>query len=128
MGRIVASVRIDNALSLENGLRCDAFVDTGATLMDLPKEWRDRFGHFVSERSVELQTATQATVTGELCGPTRIQVKGFAAIYNEVLFVDLQPADGGYEPLIGDIVLEQCQAAVDLVGHRLLHVKTMDLK
>lgn len=128
MGRIIASVRIDNALAVENGLRCDALVDTGASLMVLPKAWKDRFGKFVSERNVELQTATQATVTGDLCGPVRIQLEGFAAIYNEVLFVDMQPADGIYEPLIGYIVLEQSQAAVDRVGHRLLHVKTMDLK
>jgi hypothetical protein len=33
MGRIVASVRIDNASDLSKGLRCDALVDTGASLM-----------------------------------------------------------------------------------------------
>ncbi len=33
-----------------------------------------------------------------------------------------------YEPLIGYIVLEQSRAAVDMIGHRLLHVKKMDLK
>jgi hypothetical protein len=27
-----------------------------------------------------------------------------------------------YEPLIGYIILEQCQAAVDLLGHRLIQV------
>ena len=128
MGRIVAAVRIENALAAEQGLSCDALVDTGASLMVLPKAWKDRFGKFISERLVELQTATQTTVAGELCGPVRIQLEGFAAIYNEVLFVDMQPADGLYEPLIGYIVLEQCQAAVDMVGHRLLHAKAMDLK
>ena len=128
MGRIIASVRIENAVATESGLRCDALVDTGASLMVLPKAWKDRFGQFVSERNVELQTATQETVTGDLCGPARIQLEGFAAIYSEVLFVDMQPLDGLYEPLIGYIVLEQCQAAVDMVGHRLLHAKAMDLK
>ena len=38
------------------------------------------------------------------------------------------PTDGVYEPLIGYIVLGQSQAAVDLVGHRLIHTKRMDLK
>ena len=32
------------------------------------------------------------------------------------------------EPLLGYILLEQSRAAVDLVGHRLLPVKTFDLK
>jgi hypothetical protein len=128
MGRIVTSVRIDNALDLDKGLRCDALVDTGASMMELPKAWKDRFGAFVSERRVELETATQSQVLGEVCGPVRIEVEGFDAIFNEVLFLDMQPADGLYEPLVSYIVLEQCQAAVDMVGHRLLHAKAMDLK
>ncbi|MGE5293559.1 MAG: hypothetical protein ACM3VT_01895 [Solirubrobacterales bacterium] len=33
-----------------------------------------------------------------------------------------------YEPLVGYIVLEQAQAAVDMLGHRLIHVKKTDLK
>ena len=128
MGRIVTSVRIDNALEPDKGLRCDALVDIGASMMVLPKAWKDRFGKFVAERTVEMETATQSRVQGEVCGPVRIEVEGFAAIYNEVLFLDMQPADGLSEPLVGYIVLEQCQAAVDLVAHRLMHAKAMDLK
>jgi hypothetical protein len=40
----------------------------------------------------------------------------------------MQPEDGQYEPLLGYIVLEQSQAAVDMVGRRLVHVKRLDLK
>lgn len=40
----------------------------------------------------------------------------------------MEPIDRKYEPLIGYIVLEQSQAAVDVVGHRLIHVKRLDLK
>ena len=46
----------------------------------------------------------------------------------EVLFLDMEPEDGVYEPLVGYIVLEQAQAAVDMLGHRLIHVKKSDLK
>jgi hypothetical protein len=46
----------------------------------------------------------------------------------EVLFIDRQPEDGAYEPLIGYIPLEQAQAAVDRVGHRLVKVSRVDLK
>ena len=38
------------------------------------------------------------------------------------------PSDGQYEPLIGCIPLQQAQAAVDLVGHRLVKVNRVDLK
>ena len=40
----------------------------------------------------------------------------------------MTPDNGSYEPLIGYVVLEQSQAAVDMLGHRLVHVKRMDLK
>ena len=44
------------------------------------------------------------------------------------LFLEMHPHDGVYEPLIGYIVLEHSQAAVDLAGHRLVRVKHLDLK
>ncbi|MFV1968373.1 MAG: hypothetical protein ACC628_23350 [Pirellulaceae bacterium] len=77
---------------------------------------------------VPLETATQATVEGVICGPVRIQIEGFRSIYNEVLFIDMEPPNGEYEPLIGYVILGQCQAAVDMLGHRLIPVKRMDLK
>ena len=67
-------------------------------------------------------------MTGEVCGPVRIQIEGFPPIFGEVLFVEMHPVDGIYEPLIGYIVLEQSQAGVDMLGHRLIPVKHMDLK
>jgi hypothetical protein len=36
--------------------------------------------------------------------------------------------DGDYEPLVGYIALERAGAAVDMLGHRLVHVKRGDLK
>jgi len=128
MGRIVASVRIDNVLDSSRSLRCDALVDTGASHMVLPSAWRDRLGQFEPARTIEFETATQKIVKGEVCGPVRIQIEGFPAIYNEVSFVDMTPENGEYEPLIGYLVLEQSQAGVDMLGHRLIPIKHMDLK
>ncbi len=78
--------------------------------------------------TISLETATQETVRGEIRGPVRIQLEGFRPIFNEVLFVEMNPEDGIYEPLIGYIVLEQSQAGVDMLGHRLVPIKHMDLK
>jgi len=128
MGRIISSVKIDNVSDPSKTMRCDALVDTGAAFMVLPSAWRDRLGDLEAIEKIDLETATQETVQGEICGPVKIQVEGFRPIYSEVLFVDMQPEDGLYEPLIGYLVLEQCQAAVDLLGHRLIHVRRMDLK
>lgn len=128
MGRIVATVKIDNVVDESKSLRCDALVDTGASFMVLPNAWRDRLGQLETTTEVEMETATQQTIKGEVCGPVRIQIEGFRPIYSEVSFVDMQPEDGEYEPLIGYLVLEQSQAGVDVLGHRLVHIKHMDLK
>ena len=79
-------------------------------------------------RHIDCETATQHLVKGEVCGPVEIRLEGFEPVYGEVLFLDMEPEDGEYEPLVGYIVLEQAQAAVDMLGHRLIHVKKSDLK
>ena len=109
-------------------MKLDALVDTGASYLTLPRAWKEQFGSFEAEEVIELQTATQESIKGTVCGPVRVQVEGFRAIYNEVLFIDMEPQDGEFEPLLGYIALEQCGAAVDLVGHRLLPVRYMDAK
>ena len=128
MGRIIASVTIDNASDPSKSLRCDALVNTGAAFMVLPMAWRDRLGKLETTTEVEMETATQETIRGEVSGPVRIQIEGFRPIYSEVSFVEMHPANGEYEPLIGYLVLEQSQAAVDMLGHRLIQAKHMDLK
>ena len=128
MGRIVANVRIGNLLDPEKTIQCDALVDTGAAYMVLPKAWQDRLGKLNLIREIDCETATQELVRAPVCGPVEIRVEGFPPVYGEVLFLDMRPADGIYEPLLGYIVLEQCQAAVDMLGLRLVHVKKTDLK
>src|SRR6266404_3445867 len=125
---IVASVKIGNVLDDSMSVSCGALVDTRASHMLLPTAWKERLGSLDSTRTIELETATHQTITGEVCGPVRIQIEGFRPIFNEVAFVEMKPADGQYEPLIGYIVLEQSQAAVDILGHRLVPIKHMDLK
>lgn len=67
-------------------------------------------------------------VTGDICGPVLLRLERFRPVLAEVLFIELDRADGQYEPLIGYIPLEQAQAAVDLVRHRLVKVNRVDLK
>jgi predicted aspartyl protease len=128
MGRIVTPVTIKNAIDASNSLRCEALVDTGAAYLTLPIAWKERLGALEQVRTVEVEIATQEVIEGAICGPVRIELEGFAPIFGEVLFVDMAPRDEVYEPLIGYITLEQSQAAVDMVGHRLVHVKRVDLK
>lgn len=128
MGRMLASVKIANATKQECHLVCDALVDTGAGPMVLPLAWKDRLSAFDLERDVQLQTAAQKVVSGLLCGPARVQIESFNPIHTDVLFIEMARRNGEYEPLLGYIPLEQASVAVDMPGHRLVHVKLMDLK
>ena len=128
VGRIVASVTIENAADFSKSLTCEALVDTGASHMVLPSAWKNRLGEFQALAEIEVETATQERVTAEVCGPVRIQIEGFRAIFSEVAFVEMNPERGEFEPLIGYIVLEQSLAGVDMMSHRLIHLKHFDLK
>lgn len=128
VGRIIASVKVNSVTDPSMSISCDALVDTGESFMVLPMAWRDRLGDLETMTEVEMETATQETVKGIVCGPVRIQIEGFRPIHHEVAFVEMTPEDGEYEPLIGYLVLEHSQAGVDMLGHRLVKIKHMDLK
>lgn len=128
MGRIITSVKIDNFSDPSKSMRIDALVDTGASHLVLPNAWKDRLGNLDVIRRVDAEIATQEKTPAEICGPVKIQIEGFSPIYSEVLFLEMKPQDGLYEPLLGYIVLEQSQAAVDMLGHRLVHVNRVDVK
>jgi hypothetical protein len=128
MGRIVTPITITNAFDPTKVVRCDALVDTGTTGMILPVAWKRRLGTLTSIRVVEMETADQRIVRGEVWGPVRIHLEGFDEIFDEIVFLNLEPVEGRYEPLVGYVVLEKSRAAVDMVGHRLVPVKHLDLK
>lgn len=128
MGRIVVEVQIENGTDSTCHIHCDALVDTGAAYLTLPKAWQARLGQLTRLDTVEVETATQAVVSGDICGPVLLRMEHFRPVLTEVLFIDMEPADGQYEPLIGYIPLEQAQAAVDLLGHRLVKISRVDLK
>jgi hypothetical protein len=128
MGRIAVNVKIKNLFDQDKAIQIDALVETGAAQMVLPTAWKDRLGNLNTIRTVASETATQDIVNADICGPVEIQLEGFDPVYGEILFLEMHPHNGEYEPLVGYIVLEQSQAAVDRLGHRLFNVKKTDLK
>jgi predicted aspartyl protease len=128
MGRIVVEGTLENGLDPSYSIHCDALVDTGAAYLTLPSAWRERLGDLRELDTVEVETADQSIIQGVICGPVLLRIAHFRPILTEVLFIDMQPEDGCYEPLIGYIPLEQAQAAVDMLGHRLVKVSRVDLK
>ena len=49
-------------------------------------------------------------------------------MWNEVVFLDAENGAEEVEPLLGYVILEQAQAAVDMLGHRLVPVPYIDMK
>ena len=128
MGRIVVATRIENGVDSSFRIDADALVDTGAAYLTLPAAWRERLGALTHLDTVSVETATQAVVSGDICGPVLLRMGEFRPVFTEALFIEMEPAEGRYEPLIGYIPLEQAQAVVDMAGHRLAKFGRVDLK
>ena len=129
MGRIVVQTKVTNLFEEDKSIRCAMLVDTGAGALILPMAWKERLGKFKRSESVELQSANQEVLRGEACWPVEIRIEGFRPVSNEVVFVEMGSDDEDvYEPLLGYVILEQAQAAVDMLGHRLVPVKYIDMK
>ncbi len=129
MGRIVTHMKLANFSDPSKTLSLSALVDTGAAYITLPTEWKENLGEMEQLSEIEVEMADQSTRKGFVCGPVRARIGEFRPIMAEVLFLEMEPdEDGEYEPLIGYIALEQAGAAVDMLGHRLVHVKRVDLK
>ena len=128
MGRIAVEATIENGTDATFRIRCDALVDTGAAYLTLPNVWRDRLGTLATLDTVAVETATQAVVSGDIPWTGSPPDGAFPAGSDRSAVHRVDPADGQYEPLIGYIPLEQAQAVVDLVGHRLVKVSRVDLK
>jgi hypothetical protein len=129
MGRIVTQVRLTSFVDPGRTLAISAMVDTGFASITLPNAWRESLGDVEQLGEVDVEMADQSIRKGAVCGPVRARIGEFRPIAAEVLFIDMKSdEDGEYEPLVGAIALEQAGAAVDMLGHRLVHVKRVDLK
>lgn len=128
MGRIVAQTTITNLFDESKSIQCAMLVDTGAGALILPASWKARLGDFRRSEPVELLLANQEVVRGEACWPVEIKIEGFRPIANEVVFLDGLHEEEDFEPLLGYVILEQAQAAVDMLGHRLVPVRYIDTK
>lgn len=128
MGRIVAQVKVTNLMEPGKTLNFAGLVDTGAAQLVLPTAWKENLGVLDLIREVTCELGNQSTIQAQVFGPVRIQLEGFPPIYSEVMFIDMKPVDGEFEPLIGYTVLELGGIAVDMLGHRLLDAKRVDLK
>lgn len=97
-------------------LRFDALVDTGATRIILPNAWRERLGDFPRTRKSVAHTISQ-TQDALICSPAQVSVDGFPEVDAEVVFTRMEPVDGEYQPVLGHLFLQTCEAVVDMKTH-----------
>lgn len=128
MGRIIAQTKVTNLADEGKSVHCGMFVDTGAAALILPAAWRSKLGSFPREESVELVLDNGEVVHGAACAPVEIEIDGYRPVVNEAVFVEAVEAEGAEEPLLGYVILAQAQAAVDVLGHRLVPVRYLDMK
>lgn len=128
MGRIIAQTRVTNLFDEDKSIHCGMLVDTGAGALIMPSAWKERLGKCKYAEPIELQMADGKVLQGETCWPVKIEIEGFRPVSNEVVFLDMGDDEAGHEPLLGYVVLEQAQAAVDMLGHRLVPVRYIDMK
>ena len=128
MGRVITQVRVSNPMDPKCEITFDALVDTGAGPLELPTAWRERLGKLLTTQRTEVELGDQQIVEAEVGGPVEIQIEKFRTTYDEVVFLDMKPSNGHYEPLVGHLVLQKSLVAVDMVGHRLVSVKHFDVK
>lgn len=128
MGRIIAQTRVTNLFDEDKSIHCGMLVDTGAGALIMPSAWKERLGEFKYSEPIELQMANGEVLQGETCWPVKIEIEGFRPVSNEVVFPDMGDDEVGHEPLLGYVVLEQAQAAVDMLGDRLVPVRYIDMK
>jgi len=83
----------------------------------LPLAWKERLGKITTVRKIDCETATRILSRPRFVVRSRfdstVSIPFMARSYSLpcILATDM------YEPLIGYIILEQCQAAVDMLGH-----------
>lgn len=128
MGRIIAQTRVTNLFDEDKSIHCGMLVDTGAGALIMPSAWKERLGECRYSEPIELQMANGKVLRGETCWPVKIEIEGFRPVSNEIVFLDMGDDEADHEPLLGYVVLEQAQAAVDMLGHRLVPVRYMDMK
>lgn len=128
MGTVFVQVRVDNFLDPGHALEFTGLIDTGAFGLILPTAWKERLGVLRTSTMVAVETADQRIVEVEVCGPVEIRLAGGRTINGEVAFMEMEPRNGCYEPLVGYTILELAGVVVDMVSHRLEARKYFDAK
>jgi len=105
MGKVVEHVKLTSLFEPEKSVEVEAVIDTGATMVVLPKDIVEELG-LRKMREVKMRYANNKVETKPIYG-VNIELKGRSAN------LDVLVEEKGSQPLIGQVLLELLDLIVD---------------
>lgn len=112
MGKVIERAILSNFIDPSRSEEVDAVIDTGATLVVMPRDLVDRLG-LTKIRDVQVRYGNGKVETKSFCSAVTLELKGRSGTF------DVLAEDVGSQPLIGQVVLEVLDLVVDPRSRRL---------
>ncbi len=106
MGKVIEKIKITNLLEPIKSIEVEAVIDTGATMIVLPKNIVDELG-LRKIREAKVRYANNRTELKSIFGVVTIEIKGRTGNFDVLVEAE------GSQPLIGQVVLEILDLVVD---------------
>jgi len=113
MGKVVEKVKLTSLFEPEKSLEVEAVIDTGATMVVLPRDIVEELG-LRKMREVKVRYANNKVETKPIYGVVNIELKGRSAN------LDVLVEEKGSQPLIGQVLLELLDLIVEPKTRKLI--------
>ncbi len=113
MGKVVEQVKLTSLFEPEKSLEVEAVIDTGATMVVLPRDIVEELG-LRKMREVKVRYANNKVETKPIYGVVNIELKGRSAN------LDVLVEEKGSQPLIGQVLLELLDLIVEPKTRKLI--------
>jgi len=113
IGKVVEKVKLTSLFEPEKSVEVDAIIDTGATMVVLPRDIVEKLG-LRKMREVKVRYANNKVETKPIYGVVNIELKGRSAN------LDVLVEEKGSQPLIGQVLLELLDLIVEPKTRKLI--------
>ena len=113
MGKVVEKVKLTSLFEPEKSVEVEAVIDTGATMVVLPKDIVEELG-LGKMREVKVRYANNKVETKPIYGVVNIELKGRSAN------LDVLVEEKGSQPLIGQVLSELLDLIVEPKTRKLI--------
>ena len=113
MGKEIEKVKLTSLFEPKKSVEVEAVIDTGATMVVLPKDIVDALG-LRKVREVKVRYANNKVETRPIYGVVTIELKGRSAN------LDVLVEEKGSQPLIGQVLLELLDLIVEPKTRKLI--------